>query len=147
MKQTKPKPIQKYKQKSNPLKSFVKKIATNKLSLFLIMIILLSVVDAFFTLYWIRKGWADEANPLLSEFLYYGDRWFLAIKFSLTYFGCVILYLTKKQLFASLAIKIILSMYVFLTVYHLFGALVSIDCSAEWFQCVFAEFRTIFLSF
>ena len=147
MDQKKSKSIQTLDQKSNPLQNLIKKFTIEQSSLFLIMIILLGMIDAFFTLYWIKKGWATEANPLLSELLNCGDRWFLAIKFSLTCFGCVILHLTRKRSFVSQIIKIILMMYILLTVYHLFGALASITCSPDWLQCITAELRTIFLSF
>jgi hypothetical protein len=129
------------------MRGFIKKFTIERSTLFLIMIVLLSAGDAFFTLYWIKKGWATEANPLLSELLNHGDRWFLAIKFSFTYLGCMILYLARGKRFAIRSIKIILMLYVLLTAYHLFGVLASIEFSLDHLQCILSELRTLFLSF
>jgi hypothetical protein len=149
MKQKKTKPTQTSKRRFDPLRCFIKKFVIERSSLFLIMIVLLSTSDAFFTLFWIKKGWATEANPLLSELLSHGDRWFLAIKFSFTYFGCMILYLSRRKTFAIRSIKIILMLYVFLTAYHLFGVLAAIEFSLDHdhLRWILSEFRIFFLSF
>ncbi len=147
MKQKESKAIQTSKRRLDPLRNFIKKFTIKRSSLFLVMIVLLSISDAFFTLYWIKKGWASEANPILSELLNHGDRWFLTIKFSFTYFGCMILYLARSKLFAIRSIKIILMLYILLTVYHLFGVLASIEFSLDHLQCILSEFRIFFLSF
>ena len=105
------------------------------------------MVDALLTLFWIKKGLAVEANPLLSELLTHGDFWFLGVKIGLTCFGCVILYMTRRKEFTIRAIKVILLLYTLLIGYHAFGVLTSIDYSLEKMEHIFSEFRTLFLSF
>tara|TARA_Y100000034_G_C6655681_1_gene287218 strand:- start:103 stop:546 length:444 start_codon:yes stop_codon:yes gene_type:complete len=147
MKQKKAQATQTPKRRFNLLRNFIKKFTIERSSLFLIIIVLLSVTDAFFTLFWIKKGWATEANPMLSGLLAYGDRWFLGVKIGFTYFGCTILYLVKDKKLVTRSIKIILTLYIFLTMYHLFGVLASIEFSFDQLQHIFSEFCTLFLSF
>ena len=139
--------IQTIKQLFISLPAFFKKLSIERSTLLLITIIFLSMADALLTLFWIKMGLAVEANPILSEMLQYGDYWFLGSKIGLTCFGCAILYMTRRKTFTIRAIKVILFLYTLLIGYHIFGILASSDFSLEQLQCIFAEFRTLFLSF
>lgn len=99
-----------------------------KYTAFLIFIFVLSTVDALFTVTWLQSGLATEANPLLANLLNSGSFSFIATKTLMTFIGCFILYKVKNEsLYAKSVILALLGMYILLTVYHVFGALVSID--------------------
>lgn len=99
-----------------------------KYSSFLVFIFVLSIADAVFTVTWLNSGLATEANPLLEELLKSGNFSFVATKALMTFLGCYILYRVKEHsVYAKSVILCLLSMYVLLTFYHIFGALVSID--------------------
>lgn len=109
---------------------FLKNIKVEKYTLLIALIFLLSILDAVFTLTWIRSGLAIEANPLLNTLLNHGNFAFLATKIFLTAVGCVFLLYTKDQSRLSKASIVFLFLtYSLLTVYHCVGALQSIDHS------------------
>mgnify|MGYP001343867334 FL=1 len=99
-------------------------------SLLILGIFSLSALDAFFTLMWIKSGLAVEANPFLKDLIEHGDFSFLATKISLTGLGCLFLESVKdKSKFAKIAIISLFAVYIFLTAYHMYGALQSVDHS------------------
>ena len=99
-----------------------------KFTICLLFIFLFSILDASFTLLWIKTGLAVEANPLLNELIHHGDFSFLAIKIILTGVGCLFLYHAKeKSYIAKFVIVLLLCLYCIITAYHFFGALCSID--------------------
>jgi hypothetical protein len=99
-------------------------------SLLILGIFSLSAVDAFFTLMWIKSGLAVEANPLLKDLIEHGDFSFLATKIALTGLGCLFLASVKdRSRFAKIAIVSLFLVYVTLTMYHMYGALQTVDHS------------------
>lgn len=101
-----------------------------KFSLLILGIFSLSVLDAFFTLTWIKSGLAVEANPLLQDLIVHGDLSFVGTKVLLTGLGCLFLESAKeKSRLAKAAIVFLFCMYTCLTVYHMYGALQSVDPS------------------
>ena len=109
---------------------FLKNRKVEKFSLLILLIFSLSSLDAFFTLVWIKTGLAVEANPLLSKLIAHGDFAFLGTKILLTGVGCLFLESVKdKSVFAKISIVFLLIVYGLLTVYHIFGALQSVDHS------------------
>ena len=99
-----------------------------KHSLFLILIFLLSVLDAVFTLTWIKAGLAIEANPILAVLVDHGDFSFVATKIFLTGAGCYILESVKSKYNATkYVIYALFTMYCLVTMYHFFGVLASLD--------------------
>jgi hypothetical protein len=63
----------------------------------IVLILLLSVLDALLTLYLIDKG-STELNPVMSYFLKYGPFVFMGAKYFLTCMGVVILLLFRNAL-------------------------------------------------
>jgi hypothetical protein len=61
-----------------------------QLLLLALLILLLSVADAFMTLRLIMGG-AVEANPFMNYLLFTGPHWFAAVKMSLTGMGVIVL--------------------------------------------------------
>lgn len=89
-------------------------------------IMLLSVLDAVFTLSWIRSGIATEANPILDYLLSWGEEYFFAGKVFLTFSGCAILkFLSDNPLSRKAAISLT-GFYGCLTLYHVIGAYLAV---------------------
>jgi hypothetical protein len=63
----------------------------------IVLILLLSVLDALLTLYLIDRG-STELNPIMSYFLKYGPFVFMGAKYFLTSIGVVILLLFRNAL-------------------------------------------------
>ena len=63
----------------------------------IVLILLLSVLDALLTLYLIDRG-STELNPVMSHFLKYGPFVFMGAKYFLTCMGVVILLLFRNAL-------------------------------------------------
>ncbi len=61
----------------------------------IILILLLSLLDAYFTLYLLSHG-ASEINPVMAFFLQFGKRPFIVAKYLLTSFSVVILLLPDQ---------------------------------------------------
>jgi len=89
-------------------------------------IMLLSVLDAVFTLSWIRSGIATEANPILDYLLSWGEEYFFAGKIALTASGCIILKNLSHNQFAKKAAISLAGFYGCLTLYHIIGALLAV---------------------
>ncbi|MFQ5627779.1 MAG: DUF5658 family protein [bacterium] len=62
---------------------------------FLAIVVLLSVTDAFFTLYLVKNG-AAEINPVMAFFLYRGPLVFFVIKYFLTSVSVLLLLINKN---------------------------------------------------
>jgi len=107
---------------------FLKNIKVEKYTLFITLIFILSLLDASFTLTWIKSGLAVEANPLLKSLMLHGDFPFIGTKVALTGLGCGFLFFTKDESkFAKATIIFLLGTYVLLTLYHFLGALQSLN--------------------
>lgn len=63
----------------------------------IVLILLLSVLDALLTLYLVDRG-STELNPVMSYFLKYGPFVFMAAKYFLTCLGVVLLLLFRNTL-------------------------------------------------
>ena len=110
--------------------NYLSETKVERYSIALSFIFFLSILDAIFTLLWIDTGLAVEANPLLSGLVESGSFPFIATKVFLTLLGCGILFKIKDEsLHARRAIVGLLFLYVMITLYHFFGALVSVDSS------------------
>ena len=69
------------------------------LLLVLLLIILLCVFDAYFTIFHVEKG-AREINPLMNFLIGYGNIHFFIIKYILTGLGLILLCIYKNLLIA-----------------------------------------------
>ncbi len=89
------------------------------LLLSLLLIILLSIFDAYFTIFHVERG-AREINPLMDFVMGYGNIHFFATKYILTAL-CIFLLCIYKNLFITKAV-IVCTLFFYLTVFanHLF---------------------------
>ena len=85
-------------------KSFFLDLYSLKVFSIIVVIILLSVIDAVLTLYLIHNG-ATEINPIMEHFLKYGPLPFLAAKYSLTAASMVLLLIYKNVHFFGTKIR------------------------------------------
>ena len=92
--------------------------------IFLFLVVVLSFLDLFATWYWIKKGLALEANPLLAHQLesFWG---FASLKMGLTITGSLVLARHQENLFAQVGSGLALGVYVAVILWHLFGFFVS----------------------
>ena len=74
---------------------FIDLYSLKSFSIIIIVVILLSIIDAMLTLYLIRNG-AAEINPIMGHFLKYGPLAFLAAKYLLTTASMVLLLIHKN---------------------------------------------------
>jgi hypothetical protein len=71
----------------------------------IILILLLSVMDAFLTLYLIDCG-AREINPIMAYFLKFGPFTFMSVKYFLTCYAVIVLLIFNNVYFRKLKIYI-----------------------------------------
>ena len=89
------------------------------LLLSLLLIILLSIFDAYFTIFHVEKG-AREINPFMNFLIGYGNIYFFAIKYILTALGLLVLCIYKNLIFARTIIIGILFFYLTVFANHIF---------------------------
>ena len=86
---------------------------------------ILIIFDLTATLFWINKGLATEANPIMDFFLEYSPLMFVLAKLGLSTAGIYILYFFRKK-FKRKVFNVLLALnviYLLVFVYHLWGAL------------------------
>ncbi len=92
--------------------------------LFVILtIVLLSITDGLLTLFLLNHG-ASEANPVMAYFLKFGPFAFIAVKYSLTSFGVMVLLVFRNISIPRLGIRTDSFYYIFIGV---FGAVVAFE--------------------
>ena len=107
---------------------YVRSFKADGLTSLLVLLFIFSVLDAFFTLMWIQSGLAIEANPILNELVKDGPFSFVATKIALTGLGCIGLYRARHHsVIARRSIVLLTIGYSALIIYHIIGALLSID--------------------
>jgi len=84
----------------------------------LIILILLNLIDAFATLYWVSNGIALEANPIMETLLTIGPIPFLFIKLFLVFCGCWLFWIHRKHNLTKISIFILLFVYIFVIIKH-----------------------------
>lgn len=93
---------------------------STRLFLLIMVIILLGVADAFFTLYHVQVHHAIELNPIMKFFLVKGPRIFFYVKYLLTAICLVILCVHKNLGIVKILLLVILSMYVLILINHIY---------------------------
>ena len=88
---------------------------------YLILIILLSFVDAICTMTWVLLGIAKESNPLMDILLSHSYALFVGTKIGLTYLGILILNRYKETKLVINAATFITIVYIYIVIYHLIG--------------------------
>lgn len=84
----------------------------------ILFIIILSVIDSIFTLYFLNKGFR-EVNPLMNIAIFVGRPFFIVSKYIFTIIGILVLSLHKNFKFVKELISLIIIFYLFLNVYHI----------------------------
>lgn len=87
----------------------------------ILLIIILSAADAWFTLHAVLDGRATEANPLMRTLLEHHAWTFISVKMLLTLLGVTILWRNKNRQLARQASWLAAACYCLLTAYHLLG--------------------------
>ena len=89
------------------------------LLLSLLLIILLSIFDAYFTIFHVGRG-AREINPFMNFLIGYGNIHFFATKYILTVLGLIVLCIYKNLIIARTIIIGILFLYLTVFANHIF---------------------------
>ena len=89
------------------------------LLLSLLLIILLSILDAYFTIFHIEKG-AREINPLMDFLMGYGNTYFFVIKYTLTALGLILLCIYKSLPISRTVIICLLFFYLTVFANHIY---------------------------
>lgn len=84
----------------------------------LVLLFFLNIIDAFATLFWVTNGIADEANPIMYEWLNLGPIAFLSVKLALVSVGVFLLWSFKDYALSKIAIIPGMMMYGFVTIMH-----------------------------
>lgn len=95
----------------------------HRLLLTLLVIILLCVFDAYFTIFHLEKG-AREINPFMDFLLGYGNIYFFATKYILTALGILLLCIYKNLLFVKILIVSIVFLYLTVFTHHILLTLI-----------------------
>ena len=88
------------------------------LFLSLLLIVLFSVLDAYFTIFLIDRG-AEEMNPFTAFLLGQGFMYFFWVKYALTTFAVLVLCIYKNHFFVRIAIPSALIVYLSILSHHL----------------------------
>ena len=89
-------------------------------------ILVLNLLDAVFTLVWVRSGAAVEKNRLLAELIDHYPVVFVLVKFALVSFGSYLLWRYRHRASAVIGLFLIFLAYYFLLLYHLWNSSVLI---------------------
>jgi hypothetical protein len=95
----------------------------HRLFISLLLIIVLSVLDAYLTIFHLDNG-AQEINPLMNSLIDYGYIYFFLVKYVLTALAVFILCLYKNWIPVRVAILCILALYFVVFAHHIFWVLV-----------------------
>jgi len=89
------------------------------LRVIVVLIIVLNILDAIFTLFWVNAGLAKEANVLMRYLVHNHPFAFVAVKFSLVLLGTYILWRNRFNRMAVLGMFVIFIIYYALLLHHL----------------------------
>jgi len=84
-----------------------------------IAVLVLNVLDALFTLLWVRAGLATEANALMSDLVENNAALFVVTKIGLVSLGSLLLWRQRTKPIAVIAIFVVFLAYYFVLLYHL----------------------------
>lgn len=82
-------------------------------------VLVLNLADAAFTLYWVRAGWAHEANALIANLVESHALAFVGVKLALVSAGSWLLWEHRQQPTAVIAIFITFVVYYLILLHHL----------------------------
>jgi hypothetical protein len=82
-------------------------------------VVILNLIDAVMTLWWVRTGFATEANMLLAEMVEKHALLFVVGKLALVSLGTTILWRRRRRTLAVGGIFAVFLAYYFILLYHL----------------------------
>jgi hypothetical protein len=82
-------------------------------------IIVLNIFDAFFTLFWVGTGFAEEANAFLRSLVNHNPIVFVLVKVALVSLGSFFLWRHRRHPLAVVGLFTVFLAYYFLLLYHL----------------------------
>jgi hypothetical protein len=91
----------------------------------IVLILLLSIIDAFLTLFLVDHG-AQEINPIMAYFLKFGPLTFMSVKYFLTCYSAILLlifhnvYLRKLKIHTRSLFSCVIAMFVIVIGWELF---------------------------
>jgi hypothetical protein len=83
----------------------------------------LNFLDAVFTLYWVRNGFASEGNHLMASLLDMGDLPFLGVKVAVGAIAALVLWNWRHLKLAKYGLGVVLFLYTGLMGIHFFTGL------------------------
>jgi hypothetical protein len=92
-----------------------------------VALILLNLIDAVFTLFWVESGIAEEANLLLEGILSQSAIGFVSVKMMLVSLGVLLLWRQRQRRLAVAGIVVAFAAYNTLLVYHLGIAVATVE--------------------
>lgn len=101
------------------------------LSLQVLFLFTFNFLDAVFTLYWVRNGYATEGNHLMASMLEMGDLPFLAFKLGMGAAAAVVLWKWRHKSLARYGIGLALFLYGGLMGIHFFTGLTAFGLISE----------------
>lgn len=92
-------------------------------------VLVLNLIDAVLTLFWVWAGVAIEANDLMAQWVIRAPVVFVAIKLSLVSLGTWVLWQRRDRAFAVVGIFAVFLVYYWILAVHLdyIGVLISLD--------------------
>lgn len=85
---------------------------SNKLLILIVVILVLSIIDAVFTILLIDKG-AIELNPVMSFYINVSQIWFICIKYFLTSASLILLLFCNERMIFRIRIRVKNLLYLF----------------------------------
>lgn len=82
-------------------------------------VIILNLIDAVFTLFWVTAGVGEEANILLQDIINNRPVLFMAVKIALVSLGSLLLWRYRKHPVAAFGIFLAFVVYYLIVLYHL----------------------------
>ncbi len=83
------------------------------------LVLILNLLDAVLTIYWLTAGRAEEANPVMAWFLGYGEVPFVVAKIAVVSLASYGLWRWRRQPIAVVGVFVVFLAYYFLLLYHL----------------------------
>ena len=82
-------------------------------------LLVLNLLDALFTLFWVHAGYAREANALLRDLVQLHPVRFVLVKLGLVGLGSILLWRYRRRPTAVVGIFVVFLVYYFLLLHHL----------------------------
>ncbi|MFV0387987.1 MAG: DUF5658 family protein [Pyrinomonadaceae bacterium] len=110
------------------------------------LLFILNFLDAVFTLYWVRFGYAEEANKLMASLLDMGDFPFLFVKIAIGAAAAYVLTQWGKYRIAKCGVALCLGIYIGLMVIHVITGLSVLGVIPETMIAQFQTFTKTFFA-